>query len=56
MKQRQMFDLYSDLSLRATQGFLASARELMALTLPIPDYSTIACDYTIKFFTLGIRV
>jgi len=44
------------LSLRATQGFLASARELMALTLPIPDYSTIACDYTIKFFTLGIRV
>ena len=27
------------LSLRATQGFLASVRELMALTLPIPDYT-----------------
>ena len=28
------------LSLRATPGFLASVRELMALTLPIPDYNT----------------
>jgi Transposase DDE domain len=37
------------LSLRATQGFLASVRELMALTLPIPDYNTVAYGYTIKF-------
>jgi Transposase DDE domain len=40
------------LSLRATQGFLASVRELMALALPIPDYNTVAYDYTIKFVTL----
>jgi hypothetical protein len=30
------------LSLRATQGFLASLVELMALDLPVPDYSTIS--------------
>src|SRR5262249_40600582 len=30
------------LSLRATQGFLSSVRELRALTFPIPDYSTVS--------------
>jgi hypothetical protein len=30
------------LSLRAAQGFLASVVELMQLTLPIPDYSTVS--------------
>jgi hypothetical protein len=30
------------LSLRATQGFLSSVIELMVLTLPVPDYSTIS--------------
>ncbi len=30
------------LSLRATQGFLSSVIELMALALPVPDYSTIS--------------
>jgi len=30
------------LSLRAAQGFLASVVELMKLTLPIPDYSTVS--------------
>src|SRR5437899_10072620 len=29
------------LSLRAAQGFLSSVMELMKLTLPIPDYSTV---------------
>ena len=29
------------LSLRAAQGFLSSVMELMRLTLPIPDYSTV---------------
>jgi hypothetical protein len=30
------------LSLRAAQGFLSSVMELMQLTLPIPDYSTVS--------------
>ena len=30
------------LSLRAAQGFLSSVVELMKLTLPIPDYSTVS--------------
>src|SRR5216684_1859628 len=30
------------LSLRAAQGFLSSVMELMALTLPIPDYTTLS--------------
>jgi hypothetical protein len=30
------------LSLRAAQGFLSSVMELMELTLPIPDYSTVS--------------
>jgi len=30
------------LSLRAAQGFLSSLVELMQLTLPIPDYSTVS--------------
>ena len=30
------------LSLRAAQGFLSSVMELMRLTLPIPDYSTVS--------------
>src|SRR5919201_5137570 len=30
------------LSLRAAQGFLSSVTELMKLTLPIPDYSTVS--------------
>jgi hypothetical protein len=30
------------LSLRAAQGFLSSVVELMHLTLPIPDYSTLS--------------
>jgi Transposase DDE domain len=30
------------LSLRATQGFLSSVIELMALTVPIPDYRTVS--------------
>src|SRR5678816_2163074 len=30
------------LSLRAAQGFLSSVVELMQLTLPIPDYSTVS--------------
>ena len=30
------------LSLRSTQGFLASLVELMALELPVPDYSTVS--------------
>jgi Transposase DDE domain len=30
------------LSLRATQGFLSSVIELMALALPVPDYSTVS--------------
>src|SRR5215813_2216680 len=30
------------LSLRAAQGFLSSVVELMRLTLPIPDYSTVS--------------
>jgi Transposase DDE domain len=30
------------LSLRAAQGFLSSVVELMELTLPIPDYSTVS--------------
>ncbi len=30
------------LSLRATQGFLASLIELMALDLPVPNYSTVS--------------
>ena len=30
------------LSLRAAQGFLSSIGELMKLTLPIPDYSTVS--------------
>src|SRR6266446_3306561 len=30
------------LSLRAAQGFLSSVVELMRLTLPVPDYSTVS--------------
>src|ERR1043166_2551796 len=30
------------LSLRAAQGFLSSVVELMSLSLPIPDYSTVS--------------
>jgi Transposase DDE domain len=30
------------LSLRAAQGFLSSVMELMRLTLPVPDYSTVS--------------
>jgi len=30
------------LSLRAAQGFLSSVMELMGLTLPVPDYSTVS--------------
>src|ERR1051325_2171007 len=30
------------LSLRAAQGFLSSVMELMTLTLPVPDYSTVS--------------
>jgi hypothetical protein len=30
------------LSLRAAQGFLSSVIELMQLTLPVPDYSTVS--------------
>ena len=30
------------LSFRAAQGFLSSVIELMKLTLPIPDYSTVS--------------
>jgi IS5 family transposase len=37
-----VFKSVSRLSLRAAQGFLSSVMELMKLTLPIPDYSTVS--------------
>jgi len=37
-----VFKAVYHLSLRAAQGFLASVMELMKLTLPIPDYSTVS--------------
>jgi hypothetical protein len=37
-----VFKSVYQLSLRAAQGFLASVVELMKLTLPIPDYSTVS--------------
>src|SRR4030095_6632545 len=37
-----VFKSVSHLSLRAAQGFLSSVVELMQLTLPIPDYSTVS--------------
>jgi hypothetical protein len=42
----------SHLSLRAAQGFLSSVMELMQLTLPIPDYSTVSRRQT----ALAIRL
>src|SRR5215813_8282243 len=37
-----VFKAVYHLSLRAAQGFLSSVMELMKLTLPIPDYSTVS--------------
>src|SRR6476469_2291154 len=37
-----VFKAVYHLSLRAAQGFLSSVMELMRLTLPIPDYSTVS--------------
>jgi hypothetical protein len=37
-----VFKAVYHLSLRATQGFLSSVMELMKLTLPVPDYSTVS--------------
>ena len=37
-----IFKAVYHLSLRAAQGFLSSVTELMRLTLPIPDYSTVS--------------
>src|SRR5215813_3469073 len=37
-----VFKSVYQLSLRAAQGFLSSVVELMKLTLPIPDYSTVS--------------
>src|SRR5215813_4203807 len=37
-----IFKAVYHLSLRAAQGFLSSVSELMKLTLPIPDYSTVS--------------
>jgi Transposase DDE domain len=37
-----VFKAVYHLSLRAAQGFLSSVVELMKLTLPIPDYSTVS--------------
>jgi hypothetical protein len=37
-----VFKAVYHLSLRATQGFLSSVIELMKLTLPVPDYSTVS--------------
>src|SRR3712207_5957063 len=37
-----VFKVVYHLSLRAAQGFLASVVELMKLTLPVPDYSTVS--------------
>ena len=37
-----VFNSVYHLSLRAAQGFLSSVIELMKLTLPIPDYSTVS--------------
>ena len=36
-----VFKTVYHLSLRAAQGFLSSVMELMKLTLPVPDYSTV---------------
>jgi hypothetical protein len=37
-----VFKTVYHLSLRAAQGFLSSVMELMKLTLPVPDYSTVS--------------
>src|ERR1041385_8777350 len=37
-----VFKAVYHLSLRAAQGFLSSVVELMKLTLPVPDYSTVS--------------
>jgi hypothetical protein len=37
-----VFKAVYHLSLRAGQGFLSSVMELMRLTLPVPDYSTVS--------------
>src|SRR6266850_7158653 len=37
-----VFKTVYHLSLRAAQGFLSSVVELMKLTLPVPDYSTVS--------------
>ncbi len=42
------------LSLRSTQGFLASLVELMALELPVPDYSTLSRRQSA--LDVGVRV
>ncbi len=37
-----VFKAVYHLSLRAAQGFLSSVMELLKLTLPVPDYSTVS--------------